>query len=515
MEPTITLLCQGYGFAILESTAKESPVLSKVIESLSESPKRVIPITDFDLDAVNCFVEFLNRGRYEANQTLFPSVVESAGTGKPLQGALFTRDLLLRHITMNTLGRHYKVSSLCGYARDLIQKILRSQWADGAFLGVLDVALTHDDYELHEILWSQARSHLHSLTATSEFDPVTFLRSFHSNLRACPEPITIDSAEVEGLKEQVTLFQKRTSELSIVRNKLKIRLSEVSTQRDEHHQHLQSQVSALSQQVSDLSKEKDTLHGSLEAASRSRQEAENDTKRAEEHTQSALSRAQAAMTACAQAEKQLQEANERYTASKSEHENSLSTCENDLRITRSERDLLRTRWKAEKDKSSALIKEVDDLKLAIDLERSIKDTVPTTVRDELKHALEAEQREVKRLSTELENAQRYFQGTKSMPQSERDKLYESLGAEKNKVVHLTQGRDQAIAERDAAKRELGNEINARLLAEEKIDDAIGCFDDYEECRHCGWDFGCRLEDDRDRDCVLVRCNRCRTRHWHD
>ncbi|KAL3589832.1 hypothetical protein FPOAC2_12013 [Fusarium poae] len=168
MEPTITLLCQGYGFAILESTAKESPVLSKVIESLSESPKRVIPITDFDLDAVNCFVEFLNRGRYEANQTLFPSVVESAGTGKPLQGALFTRDLLLRHITMNTLGRHYKVSSLCGYARDLIQKILRSQWADGAFLGVLDVALTHDDYELHEILWSQARSHLHSLTATSE-----------------------------------------------------------------------------------------------------------------------------------------------------------------------------------------------------------------------------------------------------------------------------------------------------------------------------------------------------------
>ncbi|XEU95849.1 hypothetical protein FSHL1_001134 [Fusarium sambucinum] len=144
-------------------------------------------ITDFDLDAVNCFVEFLNTRSYEVNRTLFPSVVESG---------------------------------LCVFARHEIQKILRSHWTDGAFLSVLNVALNHpDDDELHEVLWSQSRSHLHTLTATSEFDPATFLRSFHSSLRICP--IT-DSAELEKLKQQVTIFQKRATELSKERDSLQI-----------------------------------------------------------------------------------------------------------------------------------------------------------------------------------------------------------------------------------------------------------------------------------------------------
>ncbi|KAG8360316.1 hypothetical protein FVEN_g2315 [Fusarium venenatum] len=237
-----------------------------------------------------------------------------------------------------------------------------------------------------------------------------------------------DSAEVERLMEQVTLFQKRASELSIEREELDTRLKEVSSERDEHCQELKSHISAL------------------------------------QHT---LSGAKTALTICVQAEKKLKEANERYTASEAEHtaklnevEKSLSACQTELRVTNAERNLLHVRWKDEKAKSAALVKEVDDLKLDIDLERNIKDTIPTSVRDELKQALKAEQREVKRLNTKLEDAQRSFQATTSMPQAERDRLYESLGAEKNKVLNFTRDRDEG-------------------------------------------------------DNILVRCDRCRTRHWHD
>ncbi|KAM0411275.1 hypothetical protein ACHAPD_009477 [Fusarium lateritium] len=219
-----------------------------------------------------------------------------------------------------------------------------------------------------------------------------------------------DSAEVERLMEQVTLFQKRASELSIEREELDTRLKEVSSERDEHCQELKSHISAL------------------------------------QHT---LSGAKTALTICVQAEKKLKEANERYTASEAEHtaklnevEKSLSACQTELRVTNAERNLLHVRWKDEKAKSAALVKEVDDLKLDIDLERNIKDTIPTSVRDELKQALKAEQREVKRLNTKLEDAQRSFQATTSMPQAERDRLYESLGAEKNKVLNFTRDRDE-------------------------------------------------------------------------
>ncbi|KAM0387578.1 hypothetical protein ACHAQC_010624 [Fusarium culmorum] len=563
MEPTINLLCDGFAFSIPESTAKrESPVLSNTIESLPDGPMRVIPVTEFDLDAVNCFVEFLNTRDYEVNQSLFPSVAE-AGISKPPQTVPFIRDFLIRHITMSKLGQHYQVHKLSEHARDQIEKILRRQWSDGAFLSATKIALTHtNDHELHRLLWSQARSHLHSLTATSQFDPVTFLRSFDSRLRTRTEPepepvssssITVDSVEVAKLKERISLLekqvsdtcierdehQKRASNLCVERDELEFKLSELSNKQDDSR-HLQettqkfrSQILTLQQQVSDLSKERDGLYTSIEAESRSRREAENDTKEAQEQTRNALSSTQTALARFEQATKRLAEANERYNASEADHtakaqiahtklseaEKSLSTSETELRITSSERNLLRQRWKEEKVKSSGLTKEIDELKLVIDLERSVKDTVPTTVRDELKRALEAEQAEVKRLNKELEKSQRSvnnaatINATTSMSQAQRDRLYESLGAEKNKVINLTKERDQVTREKDRLWKQLNDEVDEKLRALDKIEALIECLEEYENCRHCNWGFGIWVEDDGSK--LVVRCDRCRTRHWKD
>jgi chromosome segregation ATPase len=92
-----------------------------------------------------------------------------------------------------------------------------------------------------------------------------------------------------------------------------------------------------------------------------------------------------------------------------------------------------------------------------------------------------------------------------IPQAERDKLHESLGAEKNKVSNLTRERDQARTERNDEREE-------KEMALEKIEDLIECFFEYKACRQCYWNFGVWVEDDGDR--LLVRCNHCRTRHWH-
>ncbi|QPC73041.1 hypothetical protein HYE68_003793 [Fusarium pseudograminearum] len=558
---TVSLLCDGFAFAIPESTAKrESPVLSKAIENLPEAQMRVIPVTEFDLDAVNCFVEFLNTGQYEVNQSLFPSVVK-AGIGKPPQTVPFTRDFLIRHVTMSKLGQHFQVHRLSEHARDQIEMILRRQWSDGAFLGATNIALTHtNDHELHKLLWSQARSHLHSLTATSEFDPATFLRSFHSRLRTRTEPepvsassLAVDSVEVAKLKERISLLekqvsdtcierdehQKRASSLCVERDELEFKSSELPSKRDDSRhleettQRFKSQISTLQQQVSELSKERDGLCTSIEAESRSRREAENDTKEAQEQTRNALSSTQTALARFEQATKRLAEANERYNASEADHtakaqiahtklseaEKSLSTSETELRITSSERNLLRQRWKEEKVKSSGLTKEIDELKLVIDLERSVKDTVPTTVRDELKRALEAEQAEVKRLNKELEKSQRSvnnaatINATTSMSQAQRDSLYESLGAEKNKVINPTKERDQATREKDRFWKQLTDEVDEKLRALDKIEALIECLEEYENCRHCNWGFGIWVEDDGSK--LVVRCDRCRTRHWKD
>jgi DNA repair exonuclease SbcCD ATPase subunit len=343
------------------------------------------------------------------------------------------------------MGHHYKMPKLSDFARDRIEKILRSHWSDGAFLGAVKVALTYpDDHALHKALFSAGRAHLYSLTPSGEFDPATFLRSFHSGFRAfqspngCKEPLptttpssvsneqaTDSFAEVEKLKSQVSVLQKRVSELCIERDELQHRVSEISNERNEQLQlalkeveTFRSQVSDLQQQASDTSSERDELKrqvsqlskdrdGLQKAVTQSQKEAEKRIAAALQQATGAQEDAKIASTKLVRASSQAAEAERRAEKA----EKSLSTFQTELKSATSERNLLRVRWQDGKAKSSALAKEIDDLKLSLDLERDIRDTVPIAVRDELKQSLEAEQGEVKRLTTELEKAQRSLSAT--------------------------------------------------------------------------------------------------------
>ena len=69
----VKLLCEGYAFFITKTAVEESPVLLALGDSANEADG-FIRVTDFDLDAVNCLVEFLKRSEYEVNCALLPSV---------------------------------------------------------------------------------------------------------------------------------------------------------------------------------------------------------------------------------------------------------------------------------------------------------------------------------------------------------------------------------------------------------------------------------------------------------
>jgi len=72
-ERGVQLLCESYLFVIPKIAAEASPVLL-VLAKLANEKDGIIRVTDFDLDAVNCFVEFLKRNCYEVNCILLPSV---------------------------------------------------------------------------------------------------------------------------------------------------------------------------------------------------------------------------------------------------------------------------------------------------------------------------------------------------------------------------------------------------------------------------------------------------------
>ena len=69
----VKLLCEGYAFFITKTAVEESPVLLALGDSANEADG-FIRVTDFDLDAVNCLVEFLKRSEYEANCVLIPGI---------------------------------------------------------------------------------------------------------------------------------------------------------------------------------------------------------------------------------------------------------------------------------------------------------------------------------------------------------------------------------------------------------------------------------------------------------
>ncbi|CAG7559700.1 unnamed protein product [Fusarium equiseti] len=373
-ERGVQLLCESYLFIISKTAAEASPVLL-ALAKLANEKDGIIRVTDFDLDAVNCLAEFLKSNSYEVNCTLLPSVKAVAGTGKEPAEALFTRDLLIRHMQMSGMGLHYKIPKLSEFAREQIEKVLRTHWKDGAFLGAIPVALEYkNDHDMHMVLFSAARSHLYSLIANDEFDPSWVLRSFRGNLRV---PASKENGLQSPTSSELEELRKRVSDLRIERDELEHRLAELSASKE------------------DLYAENAALRTNSEAAS-SEQYALQQQITAEAKDKVAKARNDAEITAktLGQLRKEIEEVRK-----------SLETSEREQRVAKSERNLLRVRWTKEKAKVSAMAQEIDTLKLTLDLERETKDTIPVAVRDELKQALQAEQSEVKKLNRELEQRQ--------------------------------------------------------------------------------------------------------------
>ncbi|KAJ4118737.1 hypothetical protein NW768_010798 [Fusarium equiseti] len=365
----VQLLCESYLFAISKTAAEASPVLLALAKLANEKGEGIIRVTDFDLDAVNCLVGFLKSGCYEVNSTLFPCAKAVAGTGQKPPEALFTRDLLIRHVHMSGMGTHYQIPKLSEFAREQIKKVLRSHWNDRAFLDAVSVALEYKDHELHMVLFSGARSHLYSLIATDEFDPSWVLQGFRDNLRdPASKGNSSTSFELEELRKRVFDLCIERDELSASKDDLLAENAALRTVSED----MSSEQHALQQKVTLLSSEKENAE---QTAAEARTDAEVTAKTLE-----------------------------RLRKEVEEVRKSLETSEREHRVARSERDLLRVRWTKEKAKASAIAQENDTLKLTLDPKRDTGDTIPVAVRDELKQALEAEQNEVKKLNIELERA---------------------------------------------------------------------------------------------------------------
>jgi hypothetical protein len=291
---------------------------------------------------------------------------------------------------MSGMGLHYKIPKLSEFAREQIEKVLRTHWKDGAFLGAIRVALEYkNDHDMHMVLFSAARSHLYSLIATDEFDPSWVLRSFRGNLR---DPASKDNESPTSF--ELEELRKRVSDLRIERDELEHRLAELSDSKED----LYAENAALRTNSEAASSEQCALQQQITLINSSKENAEQSAAEAR-----ARAEATENLLLCCQTE-----AKDKVAKARKEIEEvrkSLETSEREQRVAKSERNLLRVRWTKEKAKVSAMTQEIDTLKLTLDLKRETKDTIPVAVRDELKQALQAEQSEVKKLNRELEQRQ--------------------------------------------------------------------------------------------------------------
>jgi len=334
---------------------------------------------------------------------------------------------------MSGMGLHYRIPKLSEFAREQIEKLLRTHWKDGAFLGAIRVGLEYkDDHELHMVLFSAARSHLYSLIETHEFDPSWVLRSFRGDLR---DPTSKENKKPTSFEMEE--LRKRVSDLRTERDELEHRLAEkgnltTAQAPDTELDELRRNVAELFASKEDLYAKNVALRTQLDNSRTKSQAASSEQytlqqqitlinllkENAEQTAAEARARAEATESRllCSQAEAKDKVAKARNDAEITaktlsqlrkeieEVRKGLETSEREQRVAKSERNLLRVRWTKEKAKVSAMSQEIVTLKLTLDLERDTKDTIPVAVRDELKQALEAEQSEVKKLNRELEQA---------------------------------------------------------------------------------------------------------------
>ncbi|KAF5980383.1 2-haloalkanoic acid dehalogenase [Fusarium bulbicola] len=192
----------------------------------------------------------------------------------------------------------------------------------------------------------------------------------------------------------------------------------------------------------------------------------------------------------------------------------LETVQRELRVRRSESGLLKARWDKEKIKSSILTQENDDLKKSLELERRSRVSITEFARDDVRNALKDEQKVTTDLTTRLTQASQALdterkrtatlvqevtqtkrelelerQRNTGMPFRERDRMQETISSQKSEISALVNGRDEIKRELKMVRTEKTNEIDRKWEITNKMNALIQTMDEWDECRHCGADFG--------------------------
>ncbi|CZR38352.1 uncharacterized protein FPRO_06457 [Fusarium proliferatum ET1] len=527
---SLTFLCQGFAFAIPQSIARaQSPKLAASLDAAQEiSQNPVITIKDFSLDTVNCMVEFFKSGCYEVDRRNFPSVLQAVG-GSPTPEH-FMRDVLTCHLEICAIGTHYGIPKLCELARDNIQKVFGGKWFDSVFLFTAAIVLKSKDDELQKLLVTLARGHLHSLTTSNGFDHATMLKSFHPKLReqdnilqqkgdqtklaAGPPSQKESSTEIGALRLQVSSLKQQVISVSSERDQLREQISASSVKKEE-----------LRQSHANISAERDLLWSKVPTLTAEKEE---------------LQKVAAKKPASTERDGHgTNDANKKSsTVIKAEEDDKIiDTLQRELRVTRSETGLLRARWAKEKTKSSILTQENDDLKKSLELERRSRVSITEFARDDVRNALKDEQKVTTDLTTKLTQASQALeterkrtatlvqevtqikrnlelerQRNTGMSLGERARMRETIDAQKSEISALVNGREEMKRELKMARTEKKNEVERKWEITNKMNALIQTMHDWDECRHCGADFGTYVEDHGS--ALVLRCCYCTTRHGH-
>lgn len=476
---------------------------------------------------------------------------------------------MISHARVNAISAHFEIPKLSQLTRSHIAPTLDHYWFDSAYLATVTAALGSKDPYLQRLLVSKAREHLDSLIASPEFDHATMLRSFHSTFRVSPTlpqktAETESSAEIEELRRQVSITSSERDDLqqqltaALSGNKqLRQRVGDISSERDQLQQLIQdrdvseeqcdidfkkrlesqkadfkkhlaataSENDRLSQSVADLSSKHQQLQRRMkeeeQKASRSTRElAEASAARVELQNELTASTAKsdqlrkeisAIFTGRQLLDQELRVAEDKateYAQKLEEKSKAQEAAERELRVASSERALLRKRWDQEREKVKTLTKSNEDLSLALELEKSSDASVIARKRDDLKKALEDEQKEVAKLTAENK-----LKAETLAAANKRADVYaaQKLRLETQYSEELKKS-NSFKAELDAAKQNASLAMGREHAANNKITKLIDTVHKHGWCRNCGDDFGSWIEDDGS--WLILRCSNCRCRHYN-
>jgi hypothetical protein len=475
---------------------------------------------------------------------------------------------LISHVQVNAISAHFEIPKLSQLTRSHIAPTLEHYWFDSAFLSTVTIALSSKDPLLHRLLVSKAREHLDSLINSPEFDHPTMLRSFHSTFRVLsstlPQAETDSSSKIEELKGKLSITSSKCDDLqqqlvAALSENEQLRQSVVDTSSDREQlqqrirdtdvrvaqcdldfkEKLETQQNGFQKQLAAASSENDRLRQSVADLSSTCQQLQQRVKD-EEHKVSRSSRdlveASTARTklqnevteSTAKNDQLLKEVSDisserklvdrdlivaekkvtQYAQELQEKSKAQEAVERELRVAISERALLRKRWNLERQKVSTLTKSNEDLNLALELEKSSDASVLARKRDELKKALENEQKEVKRLTAE--------NNLKVETLAAANKKADTYAAQKlrleNQYLEEVKKSNTLKAERDAEKQNVVWAKSCEQAANNKITALIDTVFNRDWCRNCRYEFGSWIEDEGS--CLVLRCSNCRCRHYN-